>query len=273
MRRHSFQNLSQTNLYLYTFCPFLLPVGPIQSFVSFDKQIQCKNNSSSSVSFESLHLRFFVGFTKVFVLAPWLKTINFTDLSGITNSIWGPHLLFVGFVTCLYVYCSFSGWCDLILTAAKVNGFNFDENFDQPFASRNLKEHWNRWHMTFLRFMRELVFQPLLLFLMRNFKSVTVHICAPVCILLVFLLMGLWHGFAWNYFWFSLFHGVCLCFVYWYGELLKLTSSKFREFYFSSRIILITSWFLTIFAVSFGFILYSNSMADLTELWGKTYFF
>ena len=44
-------------------------------------------------------------------------------------------------------------------------GIAIDENFDAPFSARNIKEFWNRWHITLSTYMRDMVFSPLSKFL------------------------------------------------------------------------------------------------------------
>ena len=61
----------------------------------------------------------------------------------------------------LFLYCNFSGFCDIAVGGAGLMGVPVSENFANPFGARNLKEFWNRWHITLSDYMRDVVFSPL----------------------------------------------------------------------------------------------------------------
>jgi alginate O-acetyltransferase complex protein AlgI len=82
-------------------------------------------------------------------------------------------------------------------------GFNFPENFNNPYISRSITEFWRRWHMTLGRFMREYLYIPL--------GGNRVGIARLYFNLwIVFFLSGLWHGAAWNFLAWGAFHGLFL---------------------------------------------------------------
>jgi D-alanyl-lipoteichoic acid acyltransferase DltB (MBOAT superfamily) len=119
----------------------------------------------------------------------------------------------------LYLYCNFSGFCDLAIGAAGFIGIPVLENFNNPFAARNLREFWNRWHITLSQWMRDLVFAPLSKFLARVLGPSRVNHAVALAIFVVFLLIGIWHGVGWNYAIFGLFQavGVVVCHYYTLG--------------------------------------------------------
>jgi len=46
-------------------------------------------------------------------------------------------------------------------------GIPVAENFNNPFAARNMREFWNRWHITLSAWMRDVVFSLALPILVR----------------------------------------------------------------------------------------------------------
>jgi alginate O-acetyltransferase complex protein AlgI len=82
-------------------------------------------------------------------------------------------------------------------------GFNFPENFNNPYISQNITEFWRRWHMTLGRFMREYLYIPL-----GGNRVGTFRLYFNLWI--VFFLSGLWHGAAWNFIAWGAFHGLFL---------------------------------------------------------------
>jgi alginate O-acetyltransferase complex protein AlgI len=82
-------------------------------------------------------------------------------------------------------------------------GFNFPENFNNPYISQSITEFWRRWHMTLGRFMREYLYIPL-----GGNRVGTFRLYFNLWI--VFFLSGLWHGAAWNFIAWGAFHGLFL---------------------------------------------------------------
>ncbi len=84
-------------------------------------------------------------------------------------------------------------------------GFDFPENFNNPYISQNISEFWRRWHITLGgRWMRDYLYIPL----GGNRVNAT---RMYFNLWLVFLISGLWHGAAWNFvLWGGAFHGFFL---------------------------------------------------------------
>jgi alginate O-acetyltransferase complex protein AlgI len=103
----------------------------------------------------------------------------------------------------LQLYFDFSGYSDMAIGLGRVFGFRFPENFDLPFVSRSVGEFWRRWHISLSTWFRDYLYIPL----NANRGSTT---RAMANLLMVFLLVGLWHGASWNFVVFGAIHGVCL---------------------------------------------------------------
>ena len=64
-----------------------------------------------------------------------------------------------------YLYYNFSGYMDIVIGIGRLLGQNLPENFNRPFAARNIFEFWSRWHMTLSEWFKTYVFNPLMRFL------------------------------------------------------------------------------------------------------------
>ena len=94
------------------------------------------------------------------------------------------------------------------------------ENFKRPYFSRTIPEFWRRWHMSLGAWMKDYVFYPFSLTkVMRKLGKATkkrfgkyLGRTLPVAIgnILVFFLVGVWHGANWNYIVWGLFYGVLI---------------------------------------------------------------
>jgi len=117
-------------------------------------------------------------------------------------------------------YCDFSGGIDLVTGLAELFGVRLAQNFRRPYFSVSLADFWRRWHISLGAWMRDYVFYPFALSKpMRSLsklagtkfgQTVARTIPAAVGNLLVFLLVGLWHGATLNYIAWGLYNGLVL---------------------------------------------------------------
>ena len=101
-----------------------------------------------------------------------------------------------------------------------------EENFDRPFASRNLMEFWTRWHITLSNCLRDILFAPVSKELMRKMGMKNAPHAIAITILTVFLAMGAWHGLAWNFLIYGALHGVGVASCHYYTLFLKKRLGK-----------------------------------------------
>ena len=101
----------------------------------------------------------------------------------------------------LALYFDFSGYTDMALGVGKLLGFDLAENFRWPLAARTLTDFWRRWHITLGWWFRDHLYRPLV----RAAGGKRTG-----CLLLVWLLVGLWHGAGWNFLLWGLLFGLLL---------------------------------------------------------------
>jgi alginate O-acetyltransferase complex protein AlgI len=112
---------------------------------------------------------------------------------------WG--LAWLGIVCyTLQIYFDFSGYSDMAIGLALLFGFRFPENFNYPYIARSMTDFWRRWHISLSTWFRDYVYVPLggnRRGPARTFLNLW----------LVFFLCGLWHGAAWTFVAWGLYHG------------------------------------------------------------------
>ena len=122
----------------------------------------------------------------------------------------------------LQQYCDFSGGIDLVTGIARLFGVGLAPNFRRPYFAVSLGDFWRRWHISLGSWMRDYVFYPFALtkpvsVLSRAAKKrfgaeFARTLPAALGNILVFLLVGIWHGATENYVLWGLYNGVILAF-------------------------------------------------------------
>ncbi len=120
----------------------------------------------------------------------------------------------------LQQYCDFSGGIDLVTGIAQLLGIQLAPNFKRPYFSVSLGDFWRRWHISLGAWMRDYVFYPFALLgpVMKLSKAAKnrfgTHIgrALPAALgnVLVFVLVGVWHGATMNYVLWGLYNGLIL---------------------------------------------------------------
>jgi alginate O-acetyltransferase complex protein AlgI len=101
------------------------------------------------------------------------------------------------------LYFDFSGYSDMAIGLARMFGIVLPVNFNSPYKAVNITEFWRRWHMTLSRFLRDYLYIPL----GGNRRG---EARRYVNLVLTMVIGGFWHGAAWTFVLWGLFHGVCL---------------------------------------------------------------
>jgi alginate O-acetyltransferase complex protein AlgI len=105
----------------------------------------------------------------------------------------------------MQIYFDFSGYSDMAIGIARAMGFQFHENFNQPYISKSITEFWQRWHISFATWIRSYLYIPL-----GGNRKGTAR--TYVNLWLCFFLSGLWHGAAWTFVIWGTYQGTLLIF-------------------------------------------------------------
>ena len=103
----------------------------------------------------------------------------------------------------LQIYSDFCGYSNMAIGLAFMLGFTFPKNFNHPYAATSLTDFWRRWHISLSSWFRDYVYIPL--GGNRGGQARTIR-----NLLIVFFLTGLWHGAAWSFIVWGLYHGAFL---------------------------------------------------------------
>ena len=194
-----------------------MPVGPINTYANFRRGFA----ERYEVPVCRATLRILVGSVKYEFLGNLCNQLTYSGLLLDDHPHHWIDLPVAMLFFYLYLYLNFSGFCDMAIGAAGLMGIAVPENFENPFAARNVKDFWNRWHITLSVWMRDMVFSPLSKYLVGNFGIKLADHAIVLTILVTFLLIGIWHGVGWNYAAFGLAQALGVATVHYYTIFLK----------------------------------------------------
>ena len=138
-------------------------------------------------------------------------------------------------------------------------GIKTPDNFNKPFLSVDIKDFWNRWHITLSSWFRDFIFTRFMVDSARKKRFLNRLIGASVGLVLDMLIMGVWHGMEGHYILYGLYHGILLAVVEVYQK-----KSKFYKKYRNNKCYMVCSWFINLNIVMLGFLIFSGY---LTEVW------
>ena len=101
------------------------------------------------------------------------------------------------------IYYDFSGYSEMAIGLGLMMGFVLPVNFNAPYRSASIGEFWRRWHITLGSWVRDYLYLPL--GGSRRGQARTI-----MNLVIVMLLVGLWHGAAWQFVVWGGAHGVLL---------------------------------------------------------------
>ncbi len=103
----------------------------------------------------------------------------------------------------LRILWDFSGYSDMAIGFARMLGVQLPRNFNWPYLSTSLTDFWRRWHVSLSSWIRDYIYIPL-------GGSRRGPVWKVGNGLLAFAICGLWHGAAWNFLFWGLYHGAGL---------------------------------------------------------------
>ena len=217
-------------------------------FVSFFPQIVegpiCRYSQTAQalwdvkgITYENLTFglqRFLYGMMKKLVVADRLNAFIDAVFSGYAE-LQGGVIAIAAVCYTIQLYMDFSGAMDAVTGVGQIFGIVMPENFRQPFFSRTVSEFWTRWHISLGGWFRDYIFYPVSI--SKPVKNWTTAIrkrfgthwgsvaAAGIALFCVWSCNGLWHGAAWSYIFFGMYH-FTLIFT---GNLAAPLTKKFHE--------------------------------------------
>ena len=167
-----------------------LSAGPIVNYHLIQEQLHKRKHSMVKV--ESGLKVFALGLAYKVLLANRVGHL-WTEVTAIGYESISTPLAWMSIVAySLQLYFDFYGYSLMAIGLGRMMGFDFPQNFNNPYMAVSMTDFWRRWHMTLGGWFREYVYIPL--GGNRGGFAKTVR-----NMFVVWLLTGLWHGASWNF--------------------------------------------------------------------------
>ncbi|MCL6634838.1 MAG: MBOAT family protein [Peptococcaceae bacterium] len=242
---------------LYTFFFPIMPAGPIERYGRFDSQRREIRRFQWENVAEGLP-RILLGLFKKVVLAD--------SIAFLAGDLSKPGLDGAAYLAAVYsyafkIYFDFAGYSDIAIGTGRLFGYRVMENFSAPYLQRNISLFWKCWHMSLTGWFRDYLFIPL--GGSRGTLGRTI-----LNTLIVMMATGIWHGAAWHFAAWGLYHAAGLVALRLYNLWAAVyLSEKFRR----SRTAAVLSTVLTFHFAAFGWVFFVNDVGQSLHVLGAIF--
>ena len=156
-----------------------------------------------------------------------------------------------------YLFFDFAGYSLMAVGASNILGIETPMNFNIPFISVDIKDFWNRWHITLSTWLRDFVFSRIVMRFMRKKIFKKRLTTAMVAYMINMTFMGFWHGITLNYIAYGFYHGILMAAFEWYQKKSKFYKKNKNKTWYK-----VISWLITMHLVMFGFLIFSGKISE-----------
>ena len=177
---------------------------------------------------------------------------NYTEQSGST--------LLLGIVLFAFqLYCDFSGYSEIAIGTAKLFGIKLMRNFNNPYFATSFADYWKRNHISLTTWFMDYVYYPMV-------GSSDKLVYWNFCMIVTFLLSGMWHGAGWTFLLWGLYQGLFI--------VISMNMSKTRRKFEKknklkgNKLYEVFTMVVTFFIVTIGLILFRAE--SIVQAWEYT---
>ena len=191
--------LGKVAFYL-AFFPQLI-AGPIVKAHEFLPQIDRKK--FRDIDWEVVYTNLVLGYFLKMVVADNLKDYTLWMDYPYFQNLYVSDLLSLLFGYSVQIFADFAGYSFIAIGLARAFGYVLPDNFSFPYVAASFSEFWRRWHISLSTFLKEYLYVPL----GGNRRG---RVRTYWNLMVTMTLGGLWHGAAWSYAVWGVYHGLAL---------------------------------------------------------------
>ena len=239
------------DLFMFLFFFPTISAGPIDRYRRFVADWRkTRSRADFLADLDGAVQHFFRGLLYKFIIAAlieqrWLRpTGHRANLTGLVSYMYAYSF---------YLFFDFAGYSALAISISYLFGVHTPENFNRPFLARNIRDFWNRWHMTLSFWFRDHVYMRFLLAAARGKWFKSMHTAAILGYFLAFGLMGLWHGIEPHYIVYGFYQATLLSAFHIFSSWKKVHQQWSEGLLWNAVAV-----FITFNAVCFGLLIFSG---------------
>ena len=222
-----------------------LVAGPIERATNLLPQFLKKREFNYDTAVDGMR-QILWGLFKKIVVADNCAVYVDQVFSNYTNQTGSTLLLGVVFFA-FQLYCDFSGYSEIAIGTAKLFGIRLMRNFNNPYFATSFADYWKRNHISLTTWFMDYVYYPLI-------GSSDKLWYWNLCMIITFLLSGMWHGAGWTFLLWGLYQGIFIVI----SMNLSKTRKRFEKKHHlkDNRIYEFFTMFVTFFIVCIGLVLF-----------------
>ena len=182
-----------------------------------------------------------------------LSTYSYHYLVLLTNTGTVIYSIKYMYLYTLYLFFDFAGYSLMAVGSSNILGIKTPMNFNKPFLSIDIKDFWNRWHITLSTWLRDFVFSRVFMEATKKKRFKKRLNTAMYAYMVNMLLMGFWHGLTISYIVYGAYHGILMAGFEYYQKKSKFYKKNKNKAWYK-----VCSWFITINLVIFGLYIFSG---------------
>lgn len=198
--------------------------------------------------------RVFTGFLYKFIIAALIKQYWMDPVAK--GNDWLTIASYM-YAYSLYLFFDFAGYSHFAIAFSYLFGIHTPENFNRPFLARDIRDFWNRWHMTLSTFFRDHIYYRFVIAATKGKWFKDKYLASYLGFFVMFGLMGLWHGTTPNYLLYGLYHASLFT-----GFDLFQRWNKAHKVWGEGPLWNAAGIFITFNAVCFGFLVFSGRLGS-----------
>ena len=225
------------------------PIDRYKRFVKDDKKVPTSGEYRELV-LKAIHM-IMLGFLYKYIIAYFIQVYAVNPLQ--LNLHGFTHMWLYMYAYSLYLFFDFAGYSLFAIAVSYLYGIKTPPNFNQPFKAKNIKDFWNRWHMTLSFWFRDCIYMRSLFYMSRKKLLKSQFAMSNMAFFLNFFIMGIWHGLEVYYIVYGLYHAALFIGYGYYERWRKNHPPRWQNGFTTALSIIITFHFVT-----FGFLIFSG---------------
>jgi membrane protein involved in D-alanine export len=249
------KRIKSLNFFDYIYFLFFFPTvtsGPINRFKGFFEDAGRRMSRKEYVEQLGEGIwKVMLGLAYKFVIAVLVNQIILLKVEASTK--FADRLQYM-YGYSFYLFFDFAGYSLIAIGIGYILGIKSPENFNMPFLSKDMKDFWNRWHMSLSFWFRDYIFNKFVMLIFKKQLLKNKLTVSSLGYLVTMGTMGVWHGPQLRYIVYGIYHGALLGLTD-----LAMHSSWYKN-YSKKKYFPYFSIAITFHLVCFGFYIFSGHL-------------